>query len=103
MGVRYGAIANPETLLYLRSQLPSDSMWSAFGVGPHEFPMLAQAWLLGAHVRVGLEDNVYVRKGVLARDNAELCEKAANVIENLGGTLASAAEARVILGLSALS
>ncbi|MCP4563069.1 MAG: 3-keto-5-aminohexanoate cleavage protein [Bosea sp.] len=99
LGVRYGAIPNPQTLVYFASQLPPDCIWAAFGIGRHEFPLLAQAFLLGGHVRVGLEDNVYVRKGVLARDNAELVEKAGTIIENLGGALATPAEARAILGL----
>jgi uncharacterized protein (DUF849 family) len=100
MGVRYGAAANPDTLLYLSSQLPENCIWAAFGIGRQEFPMLAQAWLLGGHVRVGLEDNIYIRKGVLARDNAELVEKAVTIVETLGGSIASPDEARKILGLS---
>lgn len=99
MGIRYSAVANPETLMYFRSQLPPDAIWAAFGIGRHEFPMLAQAWLLGGHVRVGLEDNVYISKGKLARDNAELVEKGVSLIENLGGSIATPTEARVILGL----
>ncbi|MCR4520037.1 3-keto-5-aminohexanoate cleavage protein [Bosea sp. 47.2.35] len=99
LGVRYGAIPNPQTLFYFVSQLPPGCIWAAFGIGRHEFPLLAQAFLLGGHVRVGLEDNVYIRKGVLARDNAELVEKAGTIVENLGGSLATAAEARAILGL----
>uniref|UniRef100_A0A9E8CJC6 3-keto-5-aminohexanoate cleavage protein n=1 Tax=Bosea sp. NBC_00436 TaxID=2969620 RepID=A0A9E8CJC6_9HYPH len=101
LGVRYGAIPNPETLFYFASQLPRDCVWAAFGIGRHEFPLLAQAFLLGGHVRVGLEDNVYIRKGVLARDNAELVEKAGTILENLGGSLATPAEARAMLGLPA--
>ena len=97
LGVRYGAVANPETLFYMQSQLPRDSVWAAFGIGRHEFPMLAQAWLLGGHVRVGLEDNVYISKGVLARDNAELVEKGVTLVETLGGSIATPAEARAIL------
>ncbi|GGE50411.1 3-keto-5-aminohexanoate cleavage protein [Agaricicola taiwanensis] len=100
LGVRYSAVANPETLFYFQSQLPKDSIWAAFGIGRHEFPMLAQAWLLGGHVRVGLEDNVYISKGVLARDNAELVEKGVSLVENLGGSIATPAEAREMLGLA---
>ncbi len=99
LGVRFAAAANPETLFYLHSQLPQPCIWAAFGLGKAEFPMLAQAWLLGGHVRVGLEDNVYISKGVLARDNAQLVEKAGSLVENLGGTLATPAEARALLGL----
>ena len=63
------------------------------------FPMLATAFLLGGHVRVGLEDAVNLRKGVLAPDNAAMCAKAAHIIDELGGELATVAEAREILGL----
>jgi uncharacterized protein (DUF849 family) len=100
LGVRYSAVANPETLLYMKSQLPADAIWAAFGIGRHAFPMLAQAFLLGGHVRIGLEDTVYLSRGVLARDNAQLVEKAVTLVENLGGSIASPEEAREMLGLS---
>ncbi|MBP1843420.1 uncharacterized protein (DUF849 family) [Rhizobium petrolearium] len=99
LGVRYGAIATPETLLYMRSLLPAGSRWAAFGVGRWEFPMLAQAWLLGGHVRVGLEDNIYLEKGVLAESNTVLVRKAVRILKELGGTIATPGEAREILGL----
>jgi uncharacterized protein (DUF849 family) len=99
LGVRYGAVANPETLFYLVSQLPPDTPWSAFGIGRHEFTMLAQAWLLGGHVRVGMEDNLHIRQGELCRDNAQLVEKAVNIVELLGGSIATPDEARAILKL----
>ena len=60
-------------------------------------------WLLGGHVRVGLEDNIYLSKGVLAKSNAELVEKAVRVIRDLGGEVATAAEARAMLGLERVS
>lgn len=101
LGVKYGAAANPETMAYLASQLPPGAVWSGFGIGRWEYPMLAQAWLLGGHVRVGLEDNVYIRKGVLAPDNAALVAKAAQIVDALGGQIASVAEARKILKLPA--
>ncbi|MGK9052927.1 3-keto-5-aminohexanoate cleavage protein [Neorhizobium petrolearium] len=100
LGVRYGAIATPETLLYMKSLLPAGSNWAAFGVGRWEFPMLAQAWLLGGHVRVGLEDNIYLEKGVLAESNTVLVKKAVRILKELGGTIATPAEAREILGLT---
>ncbi len=100
LGVRYGAVADPQTLLYYAARLPKDCIWAAFGIGRMEFPMLAQSFLLGGHVRVGLEDNVYIRRGVLARDNAELVEKGVDIVEKLGGTIATVAEARGILGLA---
>jgi len=97
--VRYGFVSTPQTLMYAQSLLPPDADWAAFAIGRWEFPMLAQAWCLGGHIRVGLEDNVYLRKGVLAPNNASLCEKAVRILDDLGGELASAKEARAILGL----
>ncbi len=73
-------------------------MWSAFGVGPGEFPMVAMSALLGGHVRVGLEDNLYLERGVLARSNAELCEKAVRILKDLGFGVATPATARRLLG-----
>ena len=99
-GVKYGFSASPETLLYARSLLPAGAKWAAFGIGRHEFPMLAMAWLGGGHVRVGLEDNIYLDKGVLAKSNAELVSKAARILRDLGGELASSIEARAMLGLA---
>lgn len=99
LGVRYGAIATPETLAYLKSILPPTCNWGGAGVGRFEYPMLAQAWLLGGHIRVGLEDNIYIEKGVLAQSNAQLVEKAGRIVRELGGRLASPGEAREILGL----
>jgi len=100
LGVKYGANASPQTLAYLTSILPNNSQWAAFGIGRMEYPMLAQAWLLGGHVRVGMEDNVYIEKGVLATDNAQLVTKAAHIIDELGGTIATTAQAREILEIS---
>jgi uncharacterized protein (DUF849 family) len=99
LGVPWGAPATAETLAAIKSLLPHDANWAAFGIGRWEFPMVAQSMLLGGHVRVGLEDNVYLAKGVLAPDNASLVEKARTIVENLGGTLASPDEARTMLGL----
>ena len=99
MGVRYGFVSTPQTLLYAHSLLPKDAMWAAFAIGRWEFPMLTQAWFLGGHVRVGMEDNVYISKGKLTPSNAALCEKAVRILDDLGAELATAKEARAILGL----
>lgn len=101
MGVKYSASATPATLAYMKSILPEGSIFSAFGTGAAEFPMVAQSFLLGGHVRVGLEDNVYISRGRLARDNAELVEKAARILDDLGGSVATPSQAREILGLAA--
>jgi 3-dehydrocarnitine:acetyl-CoA trimethylamine transferase len=100
-GIRWGFESTPQTLMYARSLLPEGAQWAGFGIGRMAFPMVAQAFLLGGHVRVGLEDAVNIRKGVLAPSNAAMAEKAAHIIDELGGELATAAEARQILGLAA--
>ena len=98
-GVKYGFGFSPETLLYARGLLPAGAVWSAFGIGRHEFPAVAMAWLAGGHIRVGMEDNIYLEKGVLARSNAELVSKARRIVQDLGGELANPREARAMLGL----
>jgi len=99
MGVKYGFASLPETLFYARSLLPPGATWSAFGIGRAEFPMLAQTWLLGGNVRVGLEDNIYLSKGVLAKSNAELVAKARRILDDLGASIATSSEARAMIGL----
>jgi uncharacterized protein (DUF849 family) len=99
MGVRFGFNASVETLTYAKSLLPKDAVWAAFGIGRNEYPALATAYWLGGHIRVGFEDNVYLKKGVLAPSNAALVEKAVRVLDDLGGELATAKEARELLGL----
>jgi uncharacterized protein (DUF849 family) len=99
MGVKYGLNTGPATLLYMRDQLPSGALWAAFGISRAEFPIVAQAWLLGGHIRVGMEDNIYLEKGVLCESNAQLVNRAKRIISDLGGQLASSNEARQMLGL----
>ncbi|MCR9138937.1 MAG: 3-keto-5-aminohexanoate cleavage protein [Alphaproteobacteria bacterium] len=98
LGVRFGAVADPQTMAYLVGQLPPGSQWAAFGIGRMAFPMLAQAFLLGGHVRIGMEDTVQIAPGELCRDNAQLVEKAVSIVESLGGKIATPLEARKILG-----
>jgi uncharacterized protein (DUF849 family) len=100
MGVKYGFAATPETLLYARNLLPAEAIWSAFGIGRFEFPIVAQSWIAGGHVRVGLEDNLYISKGVLAQSNAALVSRAREIVCSLGGEIATAREARQQLGLA---
>lgn len=99
-GVSFGMAATTETLAYAKSLLPEDCEWAAFGASRMAFPMLAQAFLLGGHCRVGMEDTVYLDRGVKTPDNAALVAKAARIIQDLGGRVASVDEARDILGLS---
>jgi len=103
LGVPYGAPANTGAMTAMADMVRDhDVIWSAFGVGRDQLRMVAQAVLLGGHVRVGLEDNLYLKRGVPAR-NEELVAQARNIIEILGNTVMTAVEAREVLGLSAAS
>jgi len=99
LGISWGAPASPEGMLALRGLLPPGTVWSAFGIARHQFPMVAQAVIAGGHVRVGLEDNLYLSRGVLAPGNTPLVERAKVIVEALGASVATPAEARAILGL----
>jgi uncharacterized protein (DUF849 family) len=101
MGVKYGFQPSPDTVLYARGLLPPDSFWTAFGTGRMGFPMVAQSYLAGGHVRVGLEDAVFLEKGVLAPSNAAMVAKARGIVESLGGQIATARQAREMLALAA--
>ncbi|PRY73180.1 BKACE family enzyme [Halomonas ventosae] len=98
LGIPWGAEADPETLLAMRNKLPENAHWAAFGIGRQQMPMVAQAMLLGGHARVGLEDNLYLKKGVLAT-NGGLVEQAGDIIERLGGRVMTPAETRAHLKL----
>ena len=98
LGIKYGAPATSAAMLAMRDALPPNVYWSAFGVGRMQMPMVAQAVLLGGNVRVGLEDNLYLEKGVLAT-NGKLVERACQIVELLGARVLSAAETRDRLGL----
>ncbi|MFG1246394.1 BKACE family enzyme [Xanthobacter flavus] len=100
MGVRYGFQPSPETALYARNLLPAGTAFTAIGIGRAAFPMVAMSYLSGGHVRVGLEDSVYLDRGVLAPSNAALVTKARGIVEALGGTIATPSEARALLGLA---
>lgn len=99
MGVRYGFQPASETVLYARGMLPSNAEFTAVGVGKAAFTTVAQSYLAGGHVRVGLEDSVYLSRGRLATSNAEMVAKARRMIEDLGGSIATIGEARGIVGL----
>lgn len=102
MGINFGAAANYQTLAYLISQLPENSEWAAFGIGRNAYRLMALSYLMGGHVRIGMEDTVYIDKGELCKSNAQLVEKGVGIVESLGGTMATPAEAREILGLKQL-
>jgi len=99
LGVKYGFPATPRTMAFAVDQLPSDITWTGFGVGRAAFPMLVQSYLLGGHVRIGMEDTVKIDKNTLVSSNAELVTKARWLLEKLGGEIASSDEAREMIGL----
>ncbi len=98
MGTSWGLPATPETLIYMKNLLPADAVWAAFGIAKMQMPIVAQATLLNGHVRVGLEDNLYLSRGAFA-SNGQLVERARTIIECLGYEVATPDEARRILGL----
>jgi len=102
LGTRWGLPSDVETILYLRRLLPAGALWAAFGLAAMQMPMVAQSVLLGGHTRVGLEDNLYLERGVFAT-NGQLVARAVRIIEDLGASVATPNEAREILGLTKTS
>ena len=99
LGVPWGADADTESLLMMKRYLPDNAHWSAFGISRAQFPLVAQSVILGGHVRVGLEDNLYLGKGELAPGNAALVNRAVSIIRSIGGEVATPDVARSMLGL----
>ncbi|WP_067726000.1 BKACE family enzyme [Oceanobacillus damuensis] len=98
LGIPWGAEADVETMLYMKNRLPENATWSAFGIGRMQLPIALQTALLGGNVRVGLEDNLYLEKGVLAR-NEQLVDKTVNMLGQNGIEIMTPAEAREQYGL----
>ena len=98
LGLAWSAGADTASMLAMTNALPAGANWFSFGPGNLQMPMAAQAMILGGNVRVGLEDNLYLKKGVLA-SNGQLVEKAAHIIDQLGGRVVSPKEARTKLGI----
>ncbi|MCK1268907.1 3-keto-5-aminohexanoate cleavage protein [Bradyrhizobium sp. 49] len=93
-----GAPAVPIVMQAMRDILPPGAIWAGFGCSADQMPTVAQMVALGGHIRVGLEDNIYLRRGVLA-SNAQLVENAVGIVERMGVSIATPAEAREILGV----
>lgn len=102
LGAPGGMAATVKNLLHLKETIPEGSIWSAFGIGKAHLPIMYATLALGGNIRVGLEDNIYYSKGVLAKSNAELVERAVRVIEEFGKQVATPDDAREILGLEKL-
>lgn len=103
MGVPGGIPGTPRDLLFLVESLPPGARWSVAGIGRAQLPLATMAILLGGHVRVGFEDNVYYQKGVLAESNAQLVARIVRLAKELGREAANPQEAREILGLKTIS
>jgi len=98
LGIDGGAPAITESIIAMRAMLPAQAHWAAFGIAQHQMPMVAQAVLLGGNIRVGLEDNLYLERGVLAT-NEQLVEKAIRIVRDLGCNVLTPAQTRQKLDL----
>ncbi len=99
LGIQWGISSSPKNALLMKEALPLGAVWGAFAIGRNSFPMAAQSILMGGNVRVGFEDNLYLTRGIPAKNNAALVEKALSILKALDKEPASAEEAREILGL----
>jgi 3-keto-5-aminohexanoate cleavage enzyme len=99
MGYQTSSFPTVQNTLDMLRELPEDSVWLCSGIGPFQLPLTTLAILLGGHVRVGLEDNVYYRRGEKAMSNAQLVERSVRLVHELNRDVASPAQARTILGI----
>jgi len=99
LGVPGGLPATPKNLLFLWESIPPNSTWSVVGVGKAHLPMATMALAMGGHIRVGMEDNVFLQKGVLAKSNVQFVERIVRLAKAYGREVASCSDARRILGL----
>lgn len=99
LGVNGGISATPRDFVFMQGSVPEGSTFTVSGIGRSQFPMAVMAIISGGHVRVGFEDNVYIEKGVPAKSNGELVERAVRLAKELGREIASPQEARQILGI----
>jgi len=96
-----GITGNVRDLVYLVESIPPGSTWSVAGIGRFELPLAVAAIIMGGHVRVGFEDNIFYSRGVLAQSNAQLVERVVRIARELGREVATPDEARKILNLHA--
>lgn len=99
LGAAGGIAATVENLVFMKSLLPADCTWSAFGIGKGHLPILYATLALGGHLRVGMEDNVLYAKGVLAESNAQFVERTKRIVKEFNKEIATPDETREILGL----
>ena len=99
LGTPWGAPATPRSLIYLHEYIPEDATWSVIGIGKGHLPMSMMAMVMGGHIRVGMEDNIYYSRGVLAKTNAQFVERIVRLAREYGREVATPDEARGILKL----
>jgi 3-keto-5-aminohexanoate cleavage enzyme len=99
LGTPWGAPATPKSLLHLYEHIPPGSTWSVIGIGKGHLPMSMMALAMGGHIRVGMEDNVYYERGVLAETNAQFVARIVRIAREYGREVATPGEARRILNL----
>jgi 3-keto-5-aminohexanoate cleavage enzyme len=100
LGYQASLYPTPANLLSLITELPHNSLFEVLGVGPFQIPMTVMAILLGGHLRVGMEDNVYLKRGKLLESNAEAVERIVRIAREMNRDIATPAQARAMLGLS---
>ncbi len=101
MGYQTSSFPTVENVVHLLREFPGGSLWLCSGIGPFQLPMTTLSMLMGGHVRVGLEDNVYFRRGEKAKSNAQLVERSVRIAHELNREVATPAQAREMLGVSA--
>ncbi len=101
MGYMTSFYATPANLLSFINELPANSVYEVAGLGPYQLPMTVMSILLGGHVRVGMEDNIYLKRGQLFKSNAEAVERIVRIARDMNRQIATPAQAREIMGLSA--
>ena len=99
MGIPWGAPDDMNTFMAMVNNIPEDWNWSAFSIGRNQMPFVAAAVLAGGNVRVGLEDNIWLDKGVLAT-NESLVQRAVGIIERMGANIMTPAQVREKIGLT---
>jgi uncharacterized protein (DUF849 family) len=99
MGIKWGAPATAQNIVFMKQALPEDAIWGGFSIGSKAFDILAQIALIGGNVRIGMEDNIYMEKGRLATSNKEMVERGVRIMRTLGKEPATINEAKSILQL----
>lgn len=99
LGTPWGIPATPKSLIHLHEYLPGDATWSIIGIGKGHLPMAMMGLIMGGHIRVGMEDNIYYQKGVLAKTNAQFVERVVRIAREYGREVATPTETREMLSL----